>query len=443
MGAGIAEVFARQGYAVVGVERDEEGLERGRRHLENSTGRAVKREKMTEDGAGRPDRADHLHHLAQGPDRRRLRRRSGRGVDGAEEVRSSASSTTSSAPTPILATNTSSLSVTELSTANSRPGSRHRCPLLQPGPRAGPGRDRATVVTEDAVLERREGPGRSSSARTRDLRRQGRLHRQHPALRLPQPRRLDVREPLRLPRGHRRRHALRLRLPDGPARPGRPDRPRHGVRDPRDDVPPGPRPTARALADPQADGDRGPARVARPDVASTPTRRPTARSSWPTRPRRRPTSSRSSGTTSSRSVWSAPAPWPPASSRSSPRAGTTCCTSVARRTRSTAWSRRSSKSLDKAIQRGRARGVGKAEVLGRLTGSTSLDDLSARRHRRRGDRRGPQGQDDAVREPRRDLQARGDPGDHHLVAADHRLRPGDSSARRTWSACTSSTRRRS
>ena len=44
MGAGIAEVFARNGYSVVGVEQNDEGAERGRQHLEHSTGRAVKRE---------------------------------------------------------------------------------------------------------------------------------------------------------------------------------------------------------------------------------------------------------------------------------------------------------------------------------------------------------------------------------------------------------------
>eukprot|EP01032_Pedospumella_encystans_P038172 gene38172-43238_t len=48
MGAGIAEVFARNGFAVVGVELNDEGVARGRQHLENSTGRAVKREKLTE-----------------------------------------------------------------------------------------------------------------------------------------------------------------------------------------------------------------------------------------------------------------------------------------------------------------------------------------------------------------------------------------------------------
>src|SRR5690349_24887887 len=49
MGAGIAEVFARNGFAVVGVEQNDEGLDRGRQHLQHSTDRAVKRGKMTED----------------------------------------------------------------------------------------------------------------------------------------------------------------------------------------------------------------------------------------------------------------------------------------------------------------------------------------------------------------------------------------------------------
>src|SRR4051794_14206508 len=49
MGAGIAEVFARTGYAVVGVEKDTDALDRGRQYLEHSTTRAVKREKLTQD----------------------------------------------------------------------------------------------------------------------------------------------------------------------------------------------------------------------------------------------------------------------------------------------------------------------------------------------------------------------------------------------------------
>src|SRR5690242_4288026 len=50
MGAGIAEVFARNGIPVVGVEYDDAALARGRGHLEHSTDRAVRRGKLTEEG---------------------------------------------------------------------------------------------------------------------------------------------------------------------------------------------------------------------------------------------------------------------------------------------------------------------------------------------------------------------------------------------------------
>jgi 3-hydroxybutyryl-CoA dehydrogenase len=49
MGAGIAEVFARNGFCVIGVEVTDEALERGRQHLEHSTARAVKRGKLSEE----------------------------------------------------------------------------------------------------------------------------------------------------------------------------------------------------------------------------------------------------------------------------------------------------------------------------------------------------------------------------------------------------------
>ena len=48
MGAGIVEVFAREGLQVVGVEPTEELLERGRGHLRHSTDRAVARGKLSE-----------------------------------------------------------------------------------------------------------------------------------------------------------------------------------------------------------------------------------------------------------------------------------------------------------------------------------------------------------------------------------------------------------
>ena len=41
MGAGIAEVLARSGLDVIGVEHDEAGLERAQSHLATWTGRAV------------------------------------------------------------------------------------------------------------------------------------------------------------------------------------------------------------------------------------------------------------------------------------------------------------------------------------------------------------------------------------------------------------------
>ena len=41
MGAGIAEVFARTGLSVTAVEITEDAVERGRAHVEQSTGRAV------------------------------------------------------------------------------------------------------------------------------------------------------------------------------------------------------------------------------------------------------------------------------------------------------------------------------------------------------------------------------------------------------------------
>ena len=48
MGAGIVEVFAREGLTVVGVEPTEDALERGRGHLTHSTDRAVRRGKLSE-----------------------------------------------------------------------------------------------------------------------------------------------------------------------------------------------------------------------------------------------------------------------------------------------------------------------------------------------------------------------------------------------------------
>src|SRR3954452_21734657 len=48
MGAGIAEEFARNGFSVIGVELNDEAVDRGRQHLEHSTGPAVGRGQLEE-----------------------------------------------------------------------------------------------------------------------------------------------------------------------------------------------------------------------------------------------------------------------------------------------------------------------------------------------------------------------------------------------------------
>lgn len=52
MGAGIAEVVARGGYDVVGVEVNDDALAAGRGHVDKSTGRAVSRGKLSEEEKG-------------------------------------------------------------------------------------------------------------------------------------------------------------------------------------------------------------------------------------------------------------------------------------------------------------------------------------------------------------------------------------------------------
>ena len=168
MGAGIAEVFARNGYAVIGVELNDAAVERGRQHLEHSTGRAVKREKMTRGAA-----ADELlgritlHHRDAGPGRGRPRGRGRRGVARGQEVDLPRCSTASSARDAVLATNTSSLSVTEISTANSRPGRVVGVHFFNPAPVQNLVEIIRTVVTEPDRPRRRAGRCCATSARTR------------------------------------------------------------------------------------------------------------------------------------------------------------------------------------------------------------------------------------------------------------------------------------
>ena len=152
MGAGIAEVFARNGFSVIGVEQNDEGLTRGRQHLENSTARAVKREKLTEVEA-----ADLLGRITLTTTMKDLHE-----ADFVVEAVVESLETKKAifaelegivAPEAILATNTSSLSVTEISTANAHPGRVIGVHFFNPAPVQNLVEIIKTVVTEPQVLE--------------------------------------------------------------------------------------------------------------------------------------------------------------------------------------------------------------------------------------------------------------------------------------------------
>src|SRR3954470_9312396 len=117
MGAGIAEVFARNGFSVVGVEVNDEAVERGRQHLEHSTGRAVKRGKLSE-----ADQRTLLDHVSFSTSLKDLAEADFvvEAVVESVEVKKSIFRDLEGIvkPETILATNTSSLSITEISTAN-------------------------------------------------------------------------------------------------------------------------------------------------------------------------------------------------------------------------------------------------------------------------------------------------------------------------------------
>ncbi len=152
MGAGIAEVFARNGFDVVGVEQSDELVERGRGHIQHSTDRAKKRGKLAEDEQqGIFDRLTLTTNLTDLKDchlvveavveRLELKRSIFQQLD--EIVSDDA----------VLATNTSSLSVTEISAATSRPGRVIGMHFFNPAPVQQFVEVIRTVVTEPDVVE--------------------------------------------------------------------------------------------------------------------------------------------------------------------------------------------------------------------------------------------------------------------------------------------------
>jgi 3-hydroxybutyryl-CoA dehydrogenase len=151
MGAGIAEVLARTGLEVMAVEMDEHGVARGRGHLEHSTARALERGKIDEAGRrellGRISFTTTLADLADVdlvieavPERLDLKSRIFTELDGI--VRSDV----------VLASNTSSLSITELAVQTKRPDRVIGMHFFNPAPVLKLVEVVRTVVTDPKVI---------------------------------------------------------------------------------------------------------------------------------------------------------------------------------------------------------------------------------------------------------------------------------------------------
>ncbi|MEV6980806.1 3-hydroxybutyryl-CoA dehydrogenase [Sphaerisporangium sp. NPDC051017] len=152
MGAGIAEVFARAGLAVVGVEVDAEALERGRGHVLRSTGRAVSRGKLSE--AGRDEIVGRIAFTGSLDDLRDA----DLVVEAIPEVMEYKRALFTDLdrvckPEAVLATNTSSLSVTAVASTIARPGQVVGMHFFNPAPVMPLVEVVRTVVTAEGVAE--------------------------------------------------------------------------------------------------------------------------------------------------------------------------------------------------------------------------------------------------------------------------------------------------
>jgi 3-hydroxybutyryl-CoA dehydrogenase len=152
MGAGITEVFARSGFTVVAVEIDEDAKARGKGHLEHSTGRAVSRGKLSAEEQtallGRVTFSTSLEDLADAdlvveavPERLELKSSVLKRLDAICR------------PDAVFASNTSSLSVTELSVQTARPARVVGLHFFNPAPVQTLVEIVRTVVTEPEVIE--------------------------------------------------------------------------------------------------------------------------------------------------------------------------------------------------------------------------------------------------------------------------------------------------
>jgi len=152
MGAGIAEVLARNGLHVVGVEPTDTGLERGRGHMDHSTSRAVSRGKLSED-----DRDALFERIEFTTELERLHD-CDLVVEAIPEHLSLKADLFARLdkiclPETILATNTSALSVTEIAVATQRPSRVIGMHFFNPAPVMALVEIVRSVITDQEVVD--------------------------------------------------------------------------------------------------------------------------------------------------------------------------------------------------------------------------------------------------------------------------------------------------
>jgi len=151
MGAGIVEVFARNGLEVIATEVNESALERGRGHLTGSTDRAVARGKLSaEDRDALLGRVTFAVGLSALGDADLVIEAVPEHLDLKQQIFSELDKVCK--PEAILATNTSSLSVTEISVATTRPNQVVGMHFFNPAPIMRLVEIVKTVVTDPDVV---------------------------------------------------------------------------------------------------------------------------------------------------------------------------------------------------------------------------------------------------------------------------------------------------
>jgi 3-hydroxybutyryl-CoA dehydrogenase len=152
MGAGVAEVFASHGFDVVAVDLDDTMLARAQEVVRQSTARAVRRGKATEEErAATLGRIRFVTDLAELADRDLVVEAVSESLDLKRSIFEQLDSIVG--PDAVLATNTSSLSVTDIAVATNRPAQVVGMHFFNPAPVLKFVEVVRTVVSDPSVVE--------------------------------------------------------------------------------------------------------------------------------------------------------------------------------------------------------------------------------------------------------------------------------------------------